>query len=153
MAKKTVHITVDALEWEQYKDMVDNASKDIRGYISTRVNTDYPGNSKRIRELESTLQEKREKKEEFEEEMAKLQRELSALKAKKKAEEKIEETREQALERFQKVFDNNFVETDYPDRYPDDGSKGWVKPKHIPDEWVKETGMSREELWNEVQEP
>lgn len=140
MGKQTVHITVDPAEWERYKAEVSNASEDIRGYISTRVNGNRTGTSERIKELESSLQEKREKKEELEEEMAKLQRELSALQSKQMAEEKIEESREEVLQRFRDIAETHVSEGN------------WTEPEDIKPYWPQETGMSREELWEEVKE-
>lgn len=153
MTKLQANLSIDPHTWEKAKSAYESASQRVEELIEADLDVSQIEDKDLLKKKKEDFEEDLE---ELDEEIKKLQSEKSSMESKLKAvkaslerKKREEKERKNSLEKFRKVFDREYTDDqENADRYPEDGSKGWVKPGHIPKIWVEELDMSKEELWD-----
>lgn len=134
MTKTGARITVDADEWERFKQKY-NASEKIREYIQ-EVNGSSGQLQDRIEAINDDIQQKKN-------EINKLQREISDLQNKRRTLENEMERQNQTEpeeDRFLRICNKKM------------NKREWTDPSDIKAYWVNELEKDRQELWNWAEE-
>lgn len=152
MVKSKVTLSIDPYTWEQAKNTYDSASQRIEELIEADIDAsqieDKELLERKKQELEEEIENLGEEIKQKKAEKSSKESELEAVKASLEVKKREEKERKKDIEKFKQVFERNYVDDrENADRYPDDGSRGWVKPDHIPEKWVERLDMSKQDLW------
>lgn len=141
MAKTRPGISVESDIWEHFRNEVDSGKRSevvqklMEEYLEVESD-DVEELERRLNERKAELEKLVAEKEQIDADIEDTRSEIKALESRISEQSRENERKQEQLERFVDVFSN----------------QTWSRAEDIPEYWVNELEMSREELWSIAKE-